>query len=132
MTLQKQVERGIELAFCSLYGPDFGPLVMVSPDGILVDLFDERQFALAPFSPQQAVTMIRKLTVARLIEGARGKAPRDLRVAALALSAFSIASASLGSGAAEIETNPVVVTECGAIAVDALIVPAGTAAREAA
>lgn len=122
VTVQQQAGRGVELAFGCINDPDFGSLVMISPGGTLVELFDERQFARAPFGPQQAESMIRRLKVARLIDGIRGDAPRDMKAAAQALSAFSVACASLRDMVAEIDVNPVVVTETGAVAVDALIV----------
>ncbi len=132
VTVQKQAKKGVELAFGCVIDPDFGPLVMVSPGGTLVELFDERQFARAPFGLKQAETMIRRLRVARLIDGVRGDAPRDINAAARALSAFSVACAAMKDQIAEIDANPVMVTEDGAIAVDALIVPVQNRAQEAA
>ena len=122
VTIQRQAARGVELAFGCVIDPDFGPLVMVAPGGTLVELFAERQFARAPFAPRQAEAMIRRLRMARLLDGVRGDAPRDMQAAAKALSAFSVACASLRDEIAEIDVNPVVVTETGALAVDALIV----------
>ncbi|MER8435987.1 acetate--CoA ligase family protein [Mesorhizobium sp. M1312] len=130
--MQKMAEKGIELAFGCVMDPDFGPLIMVSPGGTLVELFDERRFARAPFGPQKAEAMIRRLKVARLIDGVRGEAPRDMRAAAHALSAFSKLCAGLRSRIAEIDVNPVMVTESGAIAVDALIVPAAVLSKKVA
>lgn len=130
VTVQRQAIRGIELAFGCVMDPDFGPLVMVAPGGTLVELFDERQFARAPFGPQQAEGMIRRLAVSRLIDGTRGESPRNMKAAALALSNFSIACASLAVPVREIDVNPVVVTDVGASAVDALIVPRVTISEE--
>ncbi|RWI99858.1 acetate--CoA ligase family protein [Mesorhizobium sp.] len=130
--VQKMAEKGIELAFGCVMDPDFGPLIMVSPGGTLVELFDERRFARAPFGPGKAEAMIRGLKVARLIDGVRGDAPRDMRAAAHALSAFSRLCAGLRTRIAEIDVNPVMVTESGAIAVDALIVPAAVLSKKVA
>ncbi len=130
--VQKQSVKGVELAFGCVMDPDFGPLVMVAPGGTLVELFDEREFARAPFGPQQAEKMIRRLRVAKLIDGVRGDAPRDMAAAVKALSAFSVACAAMRDQVAEIDVNPVMVTESGAMAVDALIVPAQDVVREAA
>lgn len=120
--VQTLVEKGIELSFGCVMDPDFGPLVMVSPGGTLVELFDERQCARAPFDAPQAEAMIRRLRLSRLIDGVRGDAPRDMAAAANALAAFSQACAALRGKVAEIDVNPVVVTTSGAIAVDALII----------
>lgn len=120
--VQKMAEKGIELAFGCVVDQDFGPLVMVAPGGILVELFDERQVARAPFGTAKAEAMIRRLRVARLMEGVRGEPPRDLAAAAQALSAFSRASAALAVQISEMEVNPVIVTATGSQAVDALII----------
>lgn len=130
--VQKMVGKGIELAFGCVIDPDFGPLVMVSPGGTLVELFDERQFARAPFGRDKAEAMIRRLKVARLIDGVRGEAPRDLGAAARALADFSTACAALAGHVVEVDVNPVVVTETGAVAVDALIVAVCKAQRDVA
>ncbi len=124
VTVQMQAQPGVELAFGGVFDPDFGALVMVAPGGTLVDLFDERQFARAPLGAEHAETMIRRLRVARLIDGVRGQPAHNMAAAARAFSAFSCACAALGDQVAEIDVNPVVVTQTAAMAVDALIVPA--------
>jgi acetyltransferase len=130
--VQKMAGKGIELAFGCVIDPDFGALVMVSPGGTLVEHFNERQFARAPFGPDRATAMIRRLKVARLIDGVRGEAPRDLGAAARALADFSTACAALAGHVVEADVNPVVVTETGAVAVDALIVAVCKAQRDVA
>ena len=122
--VQKMAGKGVELAFGCVNDPDFGPLVMVSAGGTLVEQFDERRYARAPFGPARAEAMIRSLRIARLIDGVRGDAPRDMKAAARALSSFSRACAALRASIAEIDVNPVIVSTDGAVAVDALIVPA--------
>lgn len=123
VTVQQQAAKGIELSFGCVIDPDFGPLIMVAPGGTLVELFNERRFARAPFSVEKAETMIRSLSVARLISGVRGDTPKDLPAAAYALSQFSRACAAMKHQIQEIDINPVIVTEAGAVAVDALIIP---------
>jgi acyl-CoA synthetase (NDP forming) len=122
--LQKMVEKGIELAFGCVIDKDFGPLVTVAPGGTLVELFDERQCALAPFGPAKAEAMIRRLKVSRLIDGVRGDAPRAMGAVARALSTFSRVCTALAGSLSEVDINPVVATTTEAIAVDALIASA--------
>jgi len=57
------------------------------------------------------------------MDGVRGKAPVDRAAAAHALAAFSAMCAALGDHLAEADVNPVIVTQAGAVAVDALMVP---------
>lgn len=115
--------KGIELAFGCIMDPDFGPLVMLSAGGTLIEYFDDRQFALAPFDESKALHMIESLSVAKLLAGVRGSLPRNKPAAAKALAAFSMMSAALSGAILEIDVNPVIVTEAGAQALDALVVP---------
>jgi len=122
--VQAMAGKGVELAMGCVFDPDFGPLVMVSAGGTLIELFDDRQFALPPFDEQRALQMIERLAIARVLEGVRGARAKDKRGAARALAAFSEMCASLGDALAEADVNPLVVTETGAVAVDALLIPA--------
>jgi succinyl-CoA synthetase beta subunit len=121
--VQRMSGKGIELAFGCVLDPDFGPLVMVSAGGTLIEYFDDRQFALAPFDERKALRMIESLSVAKLLAGVRGAAPKNKPAAAKALSAFSRMCASLSGAILEIDINPVIVTEFGVQALDALVVP---------
>jgi acetyltransferase len=122
--VQAMADKGVELALGCVSDPDFGPLVMVSAGGALVELFSDRQFALAPFDEHRALQMIERLAIARILDGVRGAAAKDKRGAARALAAFSTMCASLGDAIAEADVNPLVVAETGAVAVDALLIPA--------
>ena len=130
--LQKMASRGTELSFGCLVDPDFGPLVMVAPGGTLVELFPQRRFALAPVSALRAEAMIRDLPVAKLMTGYRGAPRQDIKAAAESFAAFSQACATLAPWIKEIDVNPVVVSETGVLAVDALLVPAEQATLVAA
>lgn len=122
--VQAMAGKGVELAMGCVRDPDFGPLVMVSAGGTLIELFSDRQFALAPIDERQALRMIDRLAIARVLDGVRGAPTKDKHSAARALAAFSTMCASLGGTIAEADVNPLVVTETEAVAVDALLVPA--------
>lgn len=121
--IQAMAGKGVELAMGCVRDPDFGPLVMVSAGGTLIELFNDRQFALAPFDERHALRMIERLPIARILDGARGAPAKDKRAAARALAAFSTLCAELGDLVTEADVNPLVVTETGTVAVDALLVP---------
>ncbi len=122
--VQAMADKGVELAFGCVNDPDFGPIVMVSVGGTLVEYLADRRFAPAPFGPATARRMIEGLAVARLLQGARGAPPGDVKAAARALSRFSVMCAALGSAVTEIDANPVIVGPQGAVIVDALVVRA--------
>lgn len=120
--LQKMASKGIELAFGCIRDPDFGPLVMVSAGGLLVEHFGGQQFALPPFGEGRARELIGRLPISRLLDGVRGGPPANRDAAAKALSDFSIMCASLGHRLREADVNPIIVSADGAVAVDALVV----------
>ena len=122
--VQAMAAEGVELALGCVFDPDFGPLVMVSAGGSLIELFSDRQFALAPFDEHRALQMIERLVIGRILDGVRGAPAKDKRGAARALAAFSAMCALLGDAIAEADVNPLVVSENGPIAVDALLIPA--------
>jgi acetyltransferase len=99
---------------------------MVSAGGTLVELFADRRFALAPFSETKALALIDSLPIVPLLDGVRGKGPTDKAAAARALTAFSTMCAALAEDLAEVDVNPVIVTQVGAVAVDALVIPRRT------
>jgi len=114
--------KGIELAFGMVRDDQFGPIVMVGAGGVLVEIMDDRCFALPPFGLEDAKRLIARLKVARLLDGVRGAPPADRDSLALALSRFSVLAAALGDVVAEIDVNPVIAGSDGAVAVDALVV----------
>lgn len=127
--VQAMAGKGVELALGCVLDPEFGPLVMVSAGGTFIELLGDRQFALAPVDEHQALQMIERLAIARILDGVRGAPAKDKRAAARAFAAFSVLCASLGDAIAEVDVNPLVVTETGVVAVDALLIPAA-ASRE--
>ena len=114
--------KGIELAFGCVLDPDFGPLVMVSAGGTLIEYFEDQQFALAPFDESIALRLIESLPISKLLVGVRGSTPKNKLASAKALSAFSRMCASLSGAILEIDVNPVIVTDVGVQALDALVV----------
>ncbi len=122
--VQTMVPAGVEIAFGCVADPDFGPLVMVSAGGTLIEYIGDHVHALAPFGVATARRLIDRLGVRPLLDGARGAEAADVEALAQALSRFSIMCAAMGSGLAEADVNPVVAGPRGCIAVDTLIVPA--------
>ena len=119
----RMVPRGVELALGMVRDPQFGPLVIVSAGGVLIDLLSDRGAALAPFGPVTARRLLDALSLRRLLDGYRGAPAVDVDVLALVISRFSILAADLADRIREIDVNPLV---CGReiTAVDALFVKA--------
>ena len=124
--IQKMVSPGIELAFGYVRDADFGPLVMVSAGGTLIEHLDDRRCALAPFGPARAAALLDELKVSALLRGVRGAAPCDTRALADTLARFSVVCAALSAELDEMDVNPVIAGARGATAVDALIKAGGS------
>ncbi|WP_137826996.1 acetate--CoA ligase family protein [Brevibacterium sp. 2SA] len=109
---------------------NFGPIVMVGAGGTETELYGDTRLELAPVSRAEALDMLSRLKVHRLLQGWRGRPPADID--SLADVVVAVSRLIAGSNEiAEIEINPVRVAESGAIAVDALVItdpgePAGS------
>jgi acyl-CoA synthetase (NDP forming) len=112
------LDAGIELIIGARWDPRFGALVMVGAGGINAETLHDVAVALAPIDHAQALDLIRRLRVAALLAGARGRPPLDIEAAAAALLVLSEVAAEHPE-IADLEINPLLVTPEGAIALDA-------------
>ena len=114
---------GVEIAFGMFNDAQFGPVIMVSAGGTMIEILDDRAFALAPFGQAEALRLLGSLKIMRLLQGARGKPPVDIGALAHALSRFSVICDGLRGHLAEFDVNPIIASPSGAVAVDAALVP---------
>jgi len=121
--VSQMAERGVEIALGAVFDPQFGPCVMISAGGTLIELLDDKVFARAPIAAPEAADLLGHLKISRVLAGARGAKPADSAALAHAIERFSVMIASLGDDLIEADVNPLIVTPRGAVAVDALIVP---------
>jgi acyl-CoA synthetase (NDP forming) len=115
---------GLELIVGLTRDPQVGPVVLVGLGGILAESLDDVVLGLAPVDRAEALAMIERLRGSRLLDGVRGRPPIDRG----AVAEIIVAVARLGADRPEIEAidlNPVIASEAGAIAVDALVMVAG-------
>lgn len=115
--VEEQAPPGLEVIVGGTIDPQFGPVVMFGLGGVLVELFRDVAFALAPLGVEDARRLIDVTKGARLLYGYRGKQPVDVH----ALGAVIVTVSELiGSGLLEeIDLNPLVLYPHGAMAVDA-------------
>ncbi|OJW26394.1 MAG: 6-carboxyhexanoate--CoA ligase [Rhodospirillales bacterium 69-11] len=123
------VTGGTELILGTTTDPVFGPAVMVGLGGIHAEVFRDVAVRPAPVSTAEAEAMLRGLKCFPLLDGARGLPKADLAAAAQAVAALSRFAAAHAGAVASIDINPLLVRRAGegAVALDALIVPAGNA-----
>ncbi len=114
---------GVEVAFGMVRDAQFGPVVMASAGGTLVEVLDDRVHALAPFGRPEARRLLQRLKIWNLLCGVRGAAPADVDRLAILLSRFSGICHAFGDVVAEMDVNPIVASESAVLAVDAALVP---------
>jgi len=121
--VQQMVQNGIEVILGGKRDPTFGPVVMFGLGGILVEIFDDVAFRVAPLTRADALTMIDEVRGSRLLRGFRGETSINqeaLVQALLSLSQLLVENPRIS----EVDINPLILTEDGAIAVDARAVVA--------
>ena len=120
--LAPMLEAGVEMILGTRRDPQFGPVIMLGFGGIHAELIKDVRFALPPFDWQTAERLLAGLKMRKLLDGARGRAPADVRAFCDMAAKFSVMVDALRDYIQEIDINPVIVTASGATAVDALVV----------
>lgn len=120
--LAPMLESGVEMILGTRRDPQFGPVIMLGFGGIHAELIKDVRFALPPFDWQTAERLLAGLKMRKLLDGARGMAPADVRAFCDMAAKFSVMVDALRDYIQEIDINPVIVTASGATAVDALVV----------
>ena len=89
--------------------------------GVLVEVLEDVQLALAPISKEEALAMLRRLKLWPVLDGARGRPKLDVDAVADNLSRLSWLAADLGGRFGDLEVNPLMVRVAGqgAVAADA-------------
>ncbi len=102
--------------------PQFGPVVVLGFGGVLAETIADVQFALPPFNAEHARRCVDKMRLRPLLDGVRGAPAVDIDAFCTLAEHFSVMAHALRDVLMEVDVNPVIVNEGGAIAVDALVV----------
>jgi acetyltransferase len=122
--VQEMAPPGWELLVGMTTDPQFGPMIAVGLGGVFVDVLQDVQLLLPPITESQAHTALQRLRgFDALQHGARTHAPADLPGLVDVLIRFSELCQDLRDQVQEIDINPLIISEHGALAVDALVVP---------
>ena len=129
--LEEQDTRGdvVEMIIGAHRETGLGPMVTVGAGGTEAELYRDTVTECAPVDLAQARAMIARLRCGPLLDGWRGRQPADAESLASAIVAMSELVTRLPASVAEVEVNPIRVGADGAIAVDALLISDGKAAR---
>ncbi|MBE1206057.1 acetate--CoA ligase family protein [Aminobacter carboxidus] len=119
--LVEMAPKGVELIVGGLIDPQFGPIVMIGAGGILVELFKDVAFVLAPASREEIRRAIDKLKTAAILGGLRGAAAADIDAVVATIASFSQLVADLSEDITGIEINPLLATPKGCVPLDVLV-----------
>ncbi|MCW3848185.1 bifunctional acetate--CoA ligase family protein/GNAT family N-acetyltransferase [Sphingomonas sp. LB-2] len=100
--------------------PTFGPVIAVGAGGVDVELINDRALGLPPLDDSLARDMISRTRIAALLDAHRGQAATDIDSVVAVLNAVSAICVELPD-IAELDINPLLVGQRGAVALDARI-----------
>jgi acetyl coenzyme A synthetase (ADP forming)-like protein len=108
--ISKMILSGEELILGIKRDPSFGPIIMFGLGGVYVEVFKDVSFRIAPIDEIIADSMIKQIRSYKILDGIRGKVPRDIasikeclmRLSQLALECPQIK---------ELDINPLVVLD---------------------
>lgn len=117
--IQKQIE-GVELIVGAKRDDIFGPTVMLGTGGVLVEIFQDVSFRIAPFKKREAVKMIEEIKGKKLLEGFR-EGPR-IDKEELANILVKTSELAVEEKVKELDFNPIIGNESGLYICDVKIV----------
>lgn len=118
--VQEMVTGGVEMLVGLVHDHQFGPVVACGAGGVLVELLGDLSVGLTPLNHRDATDMVARLRSAPILAGYRGAPPRDAGALADLLVRVGIMAEDLPP-IAEMDLNPVMVTESGVTVVDARV-----------
>ena len=120
--IEEMASAGQEVVIGGIRDPHFGPLVMLGLGGIFVEVLADVTFRICPIERRDAEEMLEELKGVALLKGARGRKPASREAIVNALLKVGGEGGLLMDLAADIQEadiNPLIVSESGAVAVDA-------------
>jgi len=117
----EEMLRGTELIVGTTEDPQFGPMIMFGVGGIFVEVYKDVSFRLVPITAGDAVEMLNEIKGKALLHGVRGLPEANIEQ----LSKILISVSNLIEShpqIKEMDINPLIITNSGAMAADARIV----------
>lgn len=119
--VSSMAEPGLEVIIGTKIDDQFGPIIMFGIGGIMVEVLKDVSFRVLPISSISAKKMMTEIRSAPILDGFRGTAPRDKK----ALRKLLVTCSDIMEAYPEIQEmdlNPILVYEKGAVVVDARII----------
>ncbi|HSQ05365.1 MAG TPA: acetate--CoA ligase family protein, partial [Burkholderiales bacterium] len=130
--IEEMAPGGQEIVVGGLTDPQFGPLIMVGLGGIFVEVLADVSFRICPITRIDAQEMLAELKGAAILKGARGRQAVSLDAIVDVLVKVGGENGLLMRHAGEVkeaDINPLIVSETGAVAVDARFILTDTPQR---
>jgi len=118
--IQEMVPPGVEMLVGVVHDPAFGPVIACGAGGVLVELLRDISVRLTPLNAADAGEMVRGLKTYPLLAGFRGQPTRDAGALVDALLRVSALVEDLPQ-VMELDCNPIMVLEQGAVIIDARV-----------
>jgi acetyl-CoA synthetase (ADP-forming) len=119
--LQKQIPGTTHLIVGGIHDEQFGPVVMFGMGGVLVELFKDVSFRIAPVTEEEALEMIKEIKAYPALSGYRGSKVLDIKQIAKTIIIISDLISNI-SIIKEVELNPLLAYEKKVVAVDAKVI----------
>jgi hypothetical protein len=103
--------------------PQFGQVLVLGAGGVLTEMLSDSVSLLPPWTRESIIEALRRLALAKLLAGYRGKPPGDLGALVECILAIGRFAAASCATLIEIDVNPVIVRPQGrgVVAVDTMI-----------
>ena len=119
--ISEMVRGGKEVILGVTHDRTFGHMIMFGLGGIYVEVLKDVSFRIAPLTRRDALAMVQEIRTVGLLRGARGERPADLEAIAENIVRLSVLVTDFPE-IQELDINPLVVMEKGAVALDARII----------
>ncbi len=119
--VSEQVPSGVEIGLGMVTDEQFGPVILISAGGTLIELLSDRAALLPPVDKVRALRALDRIQIRPLLDGYRHYPPADLDALAELISRFSELASDSAGIIDSIDVNPVIAGPQGSVAVDALI-----------
>jgi acyl-CoA synthetase (NDP forming) len=118
----EQIRGGVEVGLGMITDDQFGPVILISAGGTLIEMLSDRVALLPRVDSTRALRALERLQIRPLLDGARGAIPVDIDALAEVIVRFSELVIDGADFIDAIDVNPVIAGRTGSVAVDALIV----------
>ncbi len=117
----EQVPAGVEIGLGMIVDGQFGPVVIISAGGRLIELMDDRVALLPPVDGLAVRRALDRLRVRPMLDGFRGGPPADIAKLVEVIIRFSELATDADGKIFAIDVNPLIVGPENTVAVDALM-----------